>query len=268
LSGEIGRSSRAIVFAGFQESLRRKVAVKLFPGAPHGSAASGCPARQEAVTLSSLDHPHIIRLIGYGECDDCCYIVMPLYEGGSLRTLLRRGSSPNERLTPSACIDLLLPILDALSYVHSRGMVHRDVKPSNILIDSRGSPCLADLGSAGAAGGTAETGSAIYLSPEQAAGGSLDPRSDIYSLGVVLFAMAVPTLPVMPGSPEEIIHCKRTAPEKFFTATPGGIFPPIDKALERIILTATAALPGNRYADCSAFARDLAAIRPQGTRYL
>ncbi len=267
LTGEIGRGSRAIVFAGFQESLRRKVAVKLFPGGPHGDPADECPARLEAIMLSTLDHPHIIRLIGYGELDDCCYIVMPLYEGGNLRTRIRQSGSPDGRMTPAACIDLLLPVLDALSYVHSRGMIHRDVKPSNILIDSRGIPCLADLGSAGAAGSFANAGSALYLSPEQAAGESLDRRSDIYSLGLVLLEMAVPVLPVMAGSADDIIYCKRTAPEKFFTAAPGRIFPPIGEALERIILTATAVDPDNRYADCRAFARDLASLCPEVARY-
>jgi serine/threonine-protein kinase len=259
---EIGRGSRGIVFAGFQESLGRKVAVKLFPGAPHADAVAECPARREAVMLSTLDHPNIIRLIGYGELADCCYIVMPLFEGGSLRTFLRRSDGSKKPLSMSACVDLLLPVLDALAFVHAHGLVHRDVKPSNILIDARRTPCLADLESAGVAGSPAHAGSALYLSPEQAAGRGLDPRSDLYSLGVVLFEMAAADLPVALQSPDEIIRCKRTAPREFFTGMPGPVMPPASRPLERIIRKATAPEPDDRYADCRAFAADLAALRP------
>ncbi len=157
LTREIGRGSRGIVFAGFQESLRRNVAVKIFPNAIDPGETTAIPARQEAIILSTLNHPNIIRLIGYGELDDCCYIVMPLFERGSLRDLIGRHSRDQGGLKKpmalSDCINIMLPILDALSFVHDHGLVHRDLKPSNILIDARGTPRLADLGCAGAAGG-------------------------------------------------------------------------------------------------------------------
>jgi serine/threonine protein kinase len=265
---EIGRGARSIVFAGFQESLARKVAVKIFPKTTSRGEAADNPEQREAAILSTLQHPNIIRLLGHGELNDCCYLVMPLYEGGSLRTLIRRYNNnfdgSNKKMPLSACHHLMSPILDALSCVHDHGMVHGDLKPSNILIDVRGVPCLADLGCAGAAGRAGIAGSALYMSPEQAAGRGLDPRSDIYSIGVVLFEMAAGWLPVESGSRYKIIQCKRTAPETFFTETPRKASSLISEPLERIIRRATAAQPVDRYADCRALASDLADLRLSG----
>ena len=265
---EIGRGARSIIFAGFQESLTRKVAVKIFPDVINPDKATDNPAQREAAMLSTFDHPNIIRLFGYGERDDCRYLVLPLFESGSLRTLIRRYNDnfdgSNKKMPFSVCLDLIFPILDALSCVHDHGLVHGDLKPSNILIDLRGVPCLADLGNAGTAGSVGSAGSALYMSPEQAAGLPLGSGSDVYSIGVVLFEMAAGRLPVREGSREEIIQCKRTAPKTFFTETPRRASSLISEPLEYIIRRATAAQSGDRYADCRALARDLAGLCPNG----
>jgi eukaryotic-like serine/threonine-protein kinase len=154
-------------------------------------------------------------------------------------------------------------VLEALGYVHNCGIVHLDVKPSNILIDRSGRALLTDFGIARRftlpSGTTPEviTGSALYLSPEQAAGRAVDGRSDIYSMGVVLFEMAAGFLPVIAASAEEMVQCKRATPDEFFIGTPSAASPFISASLERIILQATAARPQERYQECKPFLDDL-----------
>ncbi|GAA3016139.1 serine/threonine-protein kinase [Actinokineospora globicatena] len=186
LVGElIGSGGMADVHRAVDTRLGRPVAVKLF----HPKADGGTVARldTEARVLAGLSHPGVVRVFDVAVENERPYLVMQLVEGGTLRDRLDRGPLP---ATDVAVIGIRLA--EILGYVHSRGIVHRDVKPSNVLIDDEGACCLVDFGIARALGGARLTstghcvGTAAYLAPEQIRGQLTGPAGDIYSLGLVL----------------------------------------------------------------------------------
>ena len=263
LHREIGHGSTGIVFAGYQESLGRPVAVKLYYN------ENVDYARREKETLSALSHPNIVPLLGTGAFKGYPYHVLPLIDGSSLRVLIRRhldDVDPDKCLMPPATvIDIILPLLGALACIHEQGFVHGDVKPANIIVDHTGKPWLTDFGLAGpfavnAGQGGTIAGSALYLSPEQALGNDIDGRADLYSMGVILFEMAAGVLPVVQEGAEEMIRRKQRSPETIFLKRPRDAAPGISEPLERVILKATAPNPADRYPDGIAFAKDLAAL--------
>ena len=262
IAREIGRSPSSTVYAGFHAGLQRTVAIKIVPKV-NGAGRLLAEATRNVVSLS---HPNIVPLFEAGEAREFRYQIMGLIEGETLRTIIKRrlaSTTFSLSLIPlRETVKITDAILDALSYAHGKGIVHLDVKPSNIIIDRSGIPFLLDFGLAlpmanvPACKGVV-VGSALYMSPEQASAGKLDGRSDIYAMGVVLFEMAAGILPVAPVSAEEIIQCKRVAPDSFFTVKPSEASPLISEALERVILKATASRPGDRYQVCAQFKRDL-----------
>ncbi|RLK61216.1 serine/threonine-protein kinase [Actinokineospora cianjurensis] len=186
LVGElIGSGGMADVHRAVDTRLGRPVAVKLF----HPKADGGTVARldTEARLLAGLSHPGVVRVFDVAVDNEHPYLVMHLVEGGTLRDRLDRGSLPAADVAAFGA-----RLADILGYVHSNGIVHRDVKPSNVLIDDEGACYLADFGIARALGGARLTstghcvGTAAYLAPEQVRGQLTGPAGDIYSLGLVL----------------------------------------------------------------------------------
>jgi serine/threonine protein kinase len=184
----IGVGGMAVVYRAEQVSLGRPVALKVLADRLAGESAFRERFRREGAHAAALDHPNIVPVYDFGEADRHLYLAMRLVEGTSLAELVhRRGVSPNET------IELLEPIASALDTAHARGLIHRDVKPQNILVGSNGHPYLADFGiakglntqSLTATGGF--VGSVNFASPEQIHGLPLSPQSDIYSLTGVLF---------------------------------------------------------------------------------
>jgi serine/threonine-protein kinase len=189
LLAPIGTGASAHVFLADDVTLKRRVAVKILHAALADDQAFLRRFRAEAQAAAALNHPNIMRVYDWGEDTDGPYLVLEYLGGGSLRDLLDAG----HRLSPSQATLLGLEAARALDYAHRRGFVHRDVKPANLLFDDEGRLCIADFGLARALAEAAWTeptgavvGTARYASPEQAKGNTLDGRSDVYALGLVI----------------------------------------------------------------------------------
>ncbi|MEJ2890867.1 protein kinase domain-containing protein [Actinomycetospora aeridis] len=181
----IGRGGAAEVFRARDELLGRDVAVRLFPAGVGGADESR--RGRELWALAGMNHPGLVTIYDVGREGDHAYLVMQLIEGESVAGHLRSGPLPQGDV-----VALGAALADALTYVHRRGVVHRDVTPGNVLLDTHGRPRLTNFGIAGHAHGTDVTpagqlfGSATYLSPEQVRGEQVGPASDVYALGLVL----------------------------------------------------------------------------------
>ncbi|MFF8592273.1 protein kinase [Streptomyces sp. NPDC015220] len=185
LGARIGSGGMADVYEGFDTRLRRPVAVKVFRPGP--APRTGNRLADEAHFLARLQHPGLVTVYDTGRHDDRTYLVMQLVDGPTLRGLLAGGALPRRRVA-----DLGTALATALAHVHRAGIVHRDVKPSNVLLDGAGAPHLADFGIARLADATRHTssdvltGTAAYLAPEQVEGRPIGTAADIYALGLVL----------------------------------------------------------------------------------
>ncbi|MEU6934681.1 protein kinase [Streptomyces sp. NPDC046374] len=188
LDGMVGRGGAADVYEALDLRLRRAVAVKLFRSSPAGRPEAQC--EQEGRLLARLRHPGLVTLYDSGRDQGHPYLVMELVRGTTLRRRIERAP-----LSPAETCRLGASLASALAHVHARGVVHRDVKPSNIILDGADAPHLVDFGIArpfGTADGPAPadhgglTGTASYMAPEQALGRPTGPSADVYSLGLVL----------------------------------------------------------------------------------
>lgn len=185
VSGILGRGVGTEVYSAHDQLLNRPVAIKLFPANPDPTACRR--VADEARALDRLDHRHLVSVFDGGLHRNRPYLVMQLIRGQSLDARLRRGPLPD-----TAAVPMIGLLADALAHVHSRGVIHRDVKPSNILIDRQAMPYLSDFGIALLSGQSRVTsvdeiiGTPAYLAPEQVYGGPLGPAVDIYALGLVL----------------------------------------------------------------------------------
>ncbi len=262
----LGRGATGLVYTAYQKSLKRKVAIKLFPRSSI-SSASVEKFRTEAETVAMLNHPNVVPVFDMGETPDFLYIVMQLIAGQDLRTIiqrLRRHPVPSRRTIPLLdAIDIMISVLDALGYAHSQQVIHQDVKPANIIIEEQNRrPYLVDFGTARTiftehGSSRLISGTPLYMAPEQASGEPTDARADIYSAGLVLLEAISGTLPVNKLKGEQMIKIKICDPDSLFTCKPSQHFPAIDKDLEEIICKATASLPSARYQDCNSFRDDL-----------
>lgn len=251
---QIGSGGMATVFKAYHSAMERFVAIKVLP--PNMAQDPNFAARfaQEARTISRLEHPFILPVYDSGNKKGMAYIVMRYLEAGTLADLLAKGR-PHLRYS----IRLIQRIAEALDYAHSQGVIHRDLKPSNILIDKNGQPYLTDFGIAKILEGSLNlTGAAIigtpaYMSPEQGQGAQIDHRSDIYSLGVVLYEAATGRKPYEGSTPmatlQKHIHAPLPSPSTFASD-----IPPL---LESIIVKAMSKSPDDRFATAGEFANAL-----------
>ncbi|HEX5627551.1 MAG TPA: protein kinase, partial [Actinomycetota bacterium] len=201
---ELGRGGMAKVFLGSDTVLGRTVAVKVL--APQFADDDGFVMRfrREAQAAASIGHPHIVSVFDTGSDDGVHFIVMEYVEGRTLAEILAGGG----RILPDRAIDIAIDVCGALEAAHAQGVIHRDIKPGNIMLNPRGEVKVTDFGIARVTT-TADTvaqtaailGTASYLSPEQAQGQPVDGRSDIYSLGCVLYEMVTGRPPFLGDSP-------------------------------------------------------------------
>ena len=242
---QLGGGGMAIIYKGRDTLLNRFVTVKMLRPQFTGDEDFVRRFRREAQAIASLSHPNIVNIYDVGSQDEMHYLVMEYVEGDNLKNLIRsKGALPLEE-----AVRLARQVLDALSHAHENNIVHRDVKPHNILITTGGKAKLTDFGIA--RGATAATvtqsdtivGSVHYLSPEQARGEAAGPSSDIYSLGVVLYEMVTGVLPFQGDSPIGVAlkHIQETP------APPSSVKPSIPTEMERVILRAMAKNPEERY---------------------
>ncbi len=265
---ELGRGAMGAVFVGYQKSLKRQVAIKLLPKALARTELARQQFRDEAETIAVLDHPNIITMFDTGEDEEYFFQVMQLIDGHDLAELqsrLQRHPVPARRLMPRQhALRLVGEILAGLEYAHAKGVIHQDLKPANILIDGRdGRALIADFGIAKTmqieyrARGMV-VGTPIYLSPEQAAAADTDGRTDLYSVGVMLFELLAGKLPVREEGARETVLRKVQKPESFFLLKPSACNSAIDARLEAVIVKATQSDPARRFANARAFAAALA----------
>jgi beta-lactam-binding protein with PASTA domain len=198
LLSALGTGSSAHVYLAEDVSLQRHVAVKVLQPGLAADEAFLKRFRAEARSVASLNHPHVLRVFDWGEEADEPYLVLEYLGGGSLRDLLDRGV----RLTHAQAAQLGAEVAQGLAYAHVRGLVHRDVKPANLLFDEEGRVRIADFGVARALAEAAWTepagamvGTARYISPEAAEGKHVDGRADVYSLALVLYESVTGTVP-------------------------------------------------------------------------
>jgi outer membrane protein assembly factor BamB len=241
----LGEGGMAAVYKAYQAGIDRFVALKILPR--HFASDPEFVGRfeQEARVIAKLQHVYILPVHDYGEDDGYTYIVMPFVERGTLNDRLDDKPLPLLEIRR-----IISQVGDALHYAHSRGLVHRDIKPSNVLIDEQGNCLLTDFGISKMVGGTAkftQTGAIIgtpeYMSPEQILGEELDGRSDIYSLGVVLYQLATGRAPYRAETPPAVFvkHLHDPLPPP---STYNSNIPP---ALEKVILKALARDREDRY---------------------
>ncbi len=253
----IGHGGMAHVYRAHQTSVNRDVAMKIIMIDP--ILEEDTFARrfaQEAQMIASLEHIHILPIYAHGIQDDIAYIAMRLLSGGSISDLLKKGPIPLEQTG-----QLFLQFAQGLAYAHSKGVIHRDLKPSNVLLDSTGNAYLTDFGLAKAVGGGDLTksgnivGTPNYMAPEQLRGEKLDHRSDIYSLGVLLYHMLTGHLPFESDNDDTISiiykHLEDT-PEP-----PSKLNPSIPPEVEAVVLRALSKKPEDRFDSASLMALEL-----------
>ncbi len=276
LSEEIGRGGMGVVYRGLQESLGRSVAVKVLNQAGGCSHKTLQRFRREALAASRLRHPNIVSVLSFGEREGVPYYAMPFIEGVSLREVLdARAEGRSTRPLPVAFdpLDLrrgarlLETVLSALQYSHEQGVIHRDVKPHNILIDRSGAPHLVDFGLARCAelDGMTRSGEILgtphYMSPEQARslGNRIDHRTDVFSAGAVFYELLTARLPFQGQSAQEVLfHISHSEP-----VAPRALDRSIPRALAIICMKALEKEPDQRYASAGDFAQDLRAFCEQ-----
>src|SRR5580693_4205659 len=242
----IARGGMAQVYRARDRQLDRPVALKvLFPELSVDRAFVE-RFRREAQAAANLSHPNIVPVFDWGEDNGTYFIVMEFVDGRALSSILRTAGP----LHPDRAAEIAADVAGALSYAHRHGVVHRDVKPGNVLITEEGTIKVTDFGIARAVN-TEESltqtgavmGTATYFSPEQAEGMGVDSRSDIYSLGVVLFEMVTGRPPILRHTPVAVAskHVREHPP------APREVNPGVPPDLEAVTMKAMAKVPDQRY---------------------
>lgn len=264
----LGQGNRGVVFIAFQKSLKRQVAIKILPKTHSTSEIERQQFLDEAEIIAGLSHPNIIPIFEMGENEDFYFQVMQLIKGNDLNNIINnRIKHPvlSKRIIPiEETVEIVMQILDGLAYAHEEGIIHQDIKPANILIEQRTKrPLIADFGIAKTAQMEQKKqsnvifGSPLYLSPEQAAAKETDQRTDIYSVGVLLFKMLVGYLPYRKESLKGLLVRKIKNPDTFFSLLPMQASHSINSSMEKIILKAIMTNLDERYPDSISFQDDL-----------
>ncbi|MCW8130512.1 MAG: protein kinase [Planctomycetota bacterium] len=264
LVAKIGEGGMGAVWKAVHVDLGNTVAIKLLPYSVVGDERLVQRFQREARLMASINHSNVLQAFDAGEESGQPFFVMPFLEGASVGAIVRQSG----RLGPRTTLSIALQIVRGLQYAHSRGMIHRDLKPDNLFIGNDGTAKVLDLGLAklieGADGGDqrpTQTGMIVgtpqYMSPEQVRGDpNLDARSDIYSLGATIFHMATGRFPFPGKNVPEVLRQKNQTP----TPDPKEVVADIHSGLRRLILSMMAVAPERRPADCTTLEAEIEAL--------
>ena len=251
----LGRGAFAAVYLVRNLRLNRLEALKVLSEVHDDDEAFVQRFIQEAKLVASLDHPNIVKVYDFGEIDGIVWFSMQYVDGPTLRDELKAQG----RLAPMTVARLAIPLLDALGYSHELGTVHRDVKPSNILLDGRGHPYIMDFGIAKSSANALKTmtgrilGTPAYISPEQVQKGEVDGRADLYALAVAMYEMLAGRPPFQAEDMlQTVIQRLNEDPEPLSTYCFS-----IDETLPAIVMRALAREPDDRFPDAAAMRRAL-----------
>jgi serine/threonine protein kinase len=254
IQDEIGRGGMATVYHAFDPRFEREVAIKVLPREMLRDVQSRIRFDREAKTIAMLEHPAIVPVYDFGEEDGQPYFVMRFMSGGSLSDRMKKGA-----ISLQDVAQIMAHIAPALDEAHNKGIIHRDLKPGNILFDQFNEPYISDFGIAKLTEAqTNVTGSAIigtpaYMSPEQAQGETIDGRSDIYALGVILFEMLTGQQPYHGDTPISVVVKQITNPIPHIRV----IKPDLPADMDAIIEKAMAKDRKNRFPDVKSLANML-----------
>src|SRR5256884_6263268 len=254
---EVGRGGQGVVFRARQKSLSRTVALKVISLGQWASKAHLKRFRREAEAAASLDHPSIVPIYEVGEREGACYFSMKFVEGGQLDEVVKRAP-----ISIRQAAELIAKVARTVHYAHEHGILHRDIKPGNILLDTKGEPLLTDFGlvrlveAESTITGTLEVlGTPSYMAPEQAVGETrkLTSATDVYGLGAVLYQLLTGQPPFAGGTTYETIRLLRDTEPR----PPRLLNPKIDRDLSTICLKCLEKDPKRRYSLALALAEDL-----------
>jgi serine/threonine-protein kinase len=254
----LGIGGMGEVYLAHDEVLDRDVALKVLRKQYAGDEGSAERFRREASSAASLSHPNIVQLYNRGETGDgTLYIVMEYVSGGTLQEQIDERGPLEAREAAAVAVQ----IAEALVAAHERGVIHRDIKPQNVLLDSSGDLKVTDFGIARAAASSSASsaafGTAGYISPEQALGEPVGPASDLYSLGVVLYEMLTGELPYTADNP--IAVCMKHATEPL--RPPRELNPAIPEEMDALVVKLLAKDPAGRYGSAAELVADLERLR-------
>jgi eukaryotic-like serine/threonine-protein kinase len=261
LRDPLGSGGMAEVFLAHDEVLERDVALKILKERYAGDEGFVERFRREARSAASLNHPHIVHIYDWGRSEDAggYYMAMEYAPGGTLKDrILGEGSLP-----PCTAVEIASQIAEALAAAHGRGVVHRDVKPQNVLLTASGEAKVADFGIARAANANATSGSGLilgtagYMPPERAKGERAGPRSDLYSLGVVLYEMLTGEVPYAADTPATVATKHATEPPR----SPREANPQVPEEIDALTLRLLAKDPDDRYGSAAELLEDLRRVR-------
>jgi dienelactone hydrolase len=260
---QLGAGGMGVVYRAHDSRLQRDVAIKVLPAHTLGDENARARFRREALALAKLSHPNIATLFDLGEQDDSSYLVMECVAGDTLASMLERGPLP----IPDV-LALGIEIAGALDEAHGQGIVHRDLKPANVIVTPKGHAKVLDFGLAkliapsGAGGALSHSdtigivGTLFYMSPEQANSEPIDARTDVWSLGVLLYEALTGSPPFQAPSTLAILHAisERTP------APIASLRPEVPHALESVVMRALAKQPADRYQSAAEMQRDLSSV--------
>ena len=256
LTGHLARGGMADVFTAKDTLLGRQVAIKILHSQFSSDQAFVKRFRREAQAAANLSHPNIVSIYDWGESDQTYFIVMELVDGRSLRDVLKSEGA----LLPRRAVEIAAEVATALGVAHQGGLVHRDIKPGNILLTRTGAVKVTDFGIARAWDDSSELtktgaviGTATYFSPEQAEGVAADERSDLYSLGVVLYEMLTGRAPFQGDTPVAVAYQHVSTEAPF----PSSLNPDVPAEVDQVVMRAMHKDPNHRHQTAEELRRDL-----------
>ena len=270
LTKYLGRGAMSVVYKGIHSTLDRFAAIKVLAPKLTSNPEFVDMFRQEAKSLATLTHANIVQVYDFDIKNELFYLVMEYIEGESLHDLIEEVHNKQEKIEIRKAVRIVRSIGDALSYAHKRRIIHRDVKPANVLVEESGRAVLADFGLAKLVTGNTSIvtgrlrGTPAYMSPEQCMGKPVRSSCDIYSLGVIMYELITGQLPFTAEHPMGIAvkHIKDPLP------APRSIFPRIPRRIEAILIKALQKDPAKRYKTMEHMLRDINKLKEAKTGHL